>query len=336
MSLPKLSLPKLKWVFVGVALCMFASGCKKSEAKRNVSAAEEKAAEAESAQELADGKLDAYIDCYNANNRPIRQVMERYASWVKDLEAGPTGKERNVYGLSSIDESDVEKCEAAVKAAKTPPALADLDTAATAYVEAVKAAAPVVNEADTYYDRKDYQDDKFANGKRMHAALWKSLVAFDGASDAFSKLISAENDKRLDRELADVEKVQGKNLLWHKMVASRMAKQLANTLEEDEFDTKQAEADVLAFTNHVDATLAYAKAHDSKKPHSWSMFERALTGFLDAAKTRMRRVRDREAYSSGEKITMQSAPQVVRGHPAQVSQAYNQLVENGNGMRFRE
>jgi Protein of unknown function (DUF3829) len=124
------------------------SGCKKSTAK-NEGAESTESAKADGL-ESADAKLDVYIDCYNGIDGRLHQVMERYASWIDDMDVGPTGKEASVYGLYSISDSDVKKCAEAAKTAANPPANAALDNAATAYAAAVTLAAPKVNEAEKY------------------------------------------------------------------------------------------------------------------------------------------------------------------------------------------
>ncbi len=321
-----------------IALTLLQLGaCKKSKEETVVVTRNDTSESGVTAQadEAFDTKMSAYIECFNETHQVIDSAMERYASWVQDLSVGPTGKERNVYGVPKIDEGVVSKCNAAAKLSGSAPALGVLDDSAKAYAAAVEAARPKVEELSTYYDRQDYKDDKFAKGKKLHQGMWASLLECEKTSDLFSEAIGKENDKRLEKELAQVEKESGQKLLWHKMVAARIAKQLLRPLEENTFDVKSVEQQLSRLSAHVDATAAYAKAHPDEVPSRWSAFENALGGFLNAAKERMRRVRDREAYSNGEKMNIDNGtPHVVVGHPAKVGRAYNKMVTDGNALSF--
>ena len=104
----------------------------------------------------ASSKVQAYIKCYNSADKRGHDTIERYASWVKDMKAGPTGKERVVYGLYEISESTMQSCQKEIMAAvESQPALEPLDGAARNYLDAFVALAGRVNEANKYYDRKD-------------------------------------------------------------------------------------------------------------------------------------------------------------------------------------
>ena len=52
---------------------------------------------------------------------------------------------------------------------------------------AVVAAEDVIKEASTYYDQKNYKDDKFAKGKELHPRL---LAAFEVVNAQFQRLFT--------------------------------------------------------------------------------------------------------------------------------------------------
>jgi Protein of unknown function (DUF3829) len=320
-----------------VLTLLLGCACKKSREETAVATrnGSEKAAAAADTDEAFDTKMSAYIECFNETHQVVDRAMERYASWIEDLGVGPTGKERNVYGVPKIDESYVAKCTSAAKLSTSAPALGALDDAAKAYAAALQVAQPKVEELSTYYDREDYKDDKLAKGKKQHQSMWAALVECERASDRFSAAIEKENDKRLEKELAQVEKELGQKLLWHKMVAGKLARQLLKPIEGETFDVTSVEQQLSRFSAHVDATVAYAKAHPDEVPPRWSAFENTLNGFLNAAKERMRRVRDRKPYSNGEKMNIEhGTAHVVSGHPAKVGRTYNEMVTDGNALSF--
>jgi hypothetical protein len=293
------------------------------------------AASADSDDE-GDGKLDAYIECYNRANEPVHHSERLYNSWV-DEKKGVTGKETSVNGTLEIGEYVMKTCRESIpKGKKAGAPDAELDKAAAAYLAALEAVEVKNNAAHSYYDRKDYKDDKFAKGKEMHAPLIAAFEAFDAASTKFGDLIDVRNDKRMDAELAAAEKHGGKNLHWHKMIASKKSKDLLHLMGDESFDVVKAETMVKDITAHLDATTKYAADHKAEEPMMWSMYASALKGFVDSAKARMRHFRDKEQWTTGERMLMERNPEMVDASSAKLSKQYNELVERGNGLQFKE
>jgi hypothetical protein len=291
----------------------------------------------ESEHDRIGNKLQNYIDCYNQVDGNVARSMSRYKNWMTDPEKGPTGKERNPYGPMELSASQVDTCKKGIPAgAKKTPPLPELEKTGQDYLTAVEVLAPKMSEAAKYYDRKDYSDDKFAKAISMHAPLMASYKSFVKASDAFSDAIESENGKYLDEELKQVETRLGKKLLWHKMTLGRDAKELLHVLNKDTFDVSKAEILVTTFTAHVDATLAYAAAHKEEQPSMWSLYESRTKAVVDAYKERMRRVRDKQPYSSVEQTWIRTGnPELAAGTMAKCSKAYNALVDSGNALKFK-
>lgn len=282
----------------------------------------------------ASSKMQAYIACYNTANENAQRSIERYASWV-DAKKGPTGKERHVYGLYSISEHIVQNCQKNVQAAlQQQPALEPLDGAARSYAQALIALAPLVDEAHKYYERENYKDDGFAKGKQMHAPLVQAMQAFDAASQSFASALETENDKLLAEELKQIEKTEGRKLLYWRMLTMAEAKQLANLLSEDSFDLNQATAQLAEFEQAADELAAYAKVHKNELPTAWSFMDSAVENFRIAAKERVRRVRDKKPYSSTERNWVgTSSGWMVNGSPDKLIRKYNELVSRSNSTR---
>src|SRR5689334_234000 len=86
-------------------------------------------------------KLNAYVGCINRLSSRALESRARYFSWAP--KAGPTGKERIIYGLYTIyDTADCQKKAEAANALE--PRDAALEAAATAYVTAVTTLAPLL------------------------------------------------------------------------------------------------------------------------------------------------------------------------------------------------
>ena len=67
---------------------------------------------------------------------------------------------------------DTSDCKKNVeKANALEPHDADLETAASAYAEAVGKLEPLLKEADDYYSQENCKDDRMAKGKALHPRL---------------------------------------------------------------------------------------------------------------------------------------------------------------------
>ena len=286
-------------------------------------AAEAAAASAEAEEANASRKLNTYIACYNGSYSRAHDAMSRYRQWVKDMNTGPTGKERVIYGTYTIAEHNIEACAAPVLgAADAKPAMPELDQAAKAYSAALAAWGKTLVEANTYYERENYKDDAMAKGKAMHADMVKNYAAFDTANKQFSDALETENDKRQLQHLAEVEKAEGRQYTyWHGMTMFT-AKKIVNTLSEDKVDLAKAETELKAFEDTADSLAAYAKSPDAKMPMMWSMLDNEIERYRVAAKKRLRAAREN---SQGD------SPQGEGSRPYLVER-YNAMVQSSNNM----
>ncbi len=58
-------------------------------------------------QQQLTAKLNAYIGCFNALDSKTHGSIESYTRWIKDVAAGPTGRETQVYGPFEISDYDM-------------------------------------------------------------------------------------------------------------------------------------------------------------------------------------------------------------------------------------
>ncbi|MFD1711256.1 DUF3829 domain-containing protein [Ottowia sp. GY511] len=280
-------------------------------------------------------KLNEYVACYNGADSRAHDAMNRYRRWVQDMKTGPTGKERNVLGVYTVSDHSVKACAKLPELADAAPPLPELDQAAKPYAAALTAWAGTLAEADKYYSRQDYKDDKMAKGKAMHADLVKHFEAFDTASKAFSQALETANDKRQTEQLAELEKSEGRKFnYWH--IATMMnAKKLTKLISEDSFDVDQASAALKAFEDAAQGLTDFAKqAPKDELPMMYSSMGSAVEDFLVAAKQRIRRVRDKVPYSQGEKMNLGGGGGwMVNGSPDALVRKYNDLIGASNRLR---
>ena len=250
-------------------------------------------------------KMNAYIECYNRADDSAHTSIERYQSWIKDIKKGPTGKESHIYGIHDIHENVIKLCNKSMtEGLAIEPAAPELDAAAKQYLDNLNALKEKVSEAHKYYERENYKDDKFAKGKEMHAPLVAAMTAFEKASD--------------------------KNAEYWTLATTLDAKALTNLMQADTFDTDAASKLIDAYEKNADGLAEYSKAHHD----DWmagSFLSNAAEEYRVAAKERMRRVRDKEPYSQGEKMHLNpDAGWMVKGSPYKLLRAYNDLISAAN------
>lgn len=280
-------------------------------------------------------KLGKYIDCYNRLTSNVFRSWKRYNSWV-DEKTGPTGKERNVYGLYKLD--SVEMCVKELDAGNAAePAIPELHAKADAYKAALITLQQRVNEAEAYYAGGDYKDDKFAKAKAMHAPLIAAFEAFKAANDAFDRHIGQVNDEIALRQLSELERDPNARLEALSRRAMHEAKALLSFVDIESIDALSAEeygARVDALAKAVTALKEYTQSNgdDADKARGLDSLQTKVQDYLTAAKELLRRKRDNNDFAK------EKAPgglvNRVDGHPAQLIERYNALVDASNRLTF--
>lgn len=223
------------------------------------------------------GKMNAYVALLNRTLRAADST-QRYESWVKNMKSGPTGKERIVYGLYSL--YDVRKeIEAARAAIDEEPAMPELDAAMPAYIASYEALAPIITEANGYYERQDYKDDKFAGAKELHKRLAPAMATFRDERAKVDVLFAVEKAKADQAELAMIEEADGRRARWHVanvMLHARQVVELFPTAEKPVVDMPVFEERVKAYA----AAVREMDTYSAENPSSFHVFESRPRSFL--------------------------------------------------------
>lgn len=368
-----MSNPRSIFVFVvSLAACASVTGCKRvvqavgqaAAAMADAGAGAANAAAADPEDDPEGEKLNAYIDCLNGFSSRVHDTESRYFSWA-DAKKGPTGKERYIRGLYKID--DPSKCVAGMAKAKAAkPSLPELEQAGDAYGAALTALVPVVSDAYTYYDQSNYKDDKMAKGMALHPKLVAAFEAFDKADDLLHPAVDTLNRQVKERELAAIEKAEGKKIPYWRGEVMLLAQDVVKLGDAHKLESLSAAApsspkakakaapphesqkyvpqlDLAAFTGKLDEfekamneLQAYMDAHKDEAS-KWMMLGSFVSSdcknFLVAAKDLMRRVRDKEAFSSSDLNNLGTDSEwMVRGSPGKLVKSYNELVAASNGL----
>lgn len=296
------------------------------------------AARAQDTDAAMAAKLAGYISCINEHSNWVQKSRDRYFSWLKKPESGPTGREDIVYGLYELRDPATCRKEIA-RAASLPPEDAALEQAASDYLTALDAAWAVVGEANPYYELENWKDDGMRQGKAMHPRLVAAFAGFDGANDRLYGFVIALKDAATERQLTQLASDASRRADY---VSERLlfdAKRMLDRthgIGEKGFDrTVFAEA-VQRYESAWNEYSAFRKANP-KHPSDMigsSTVSSAAFELLKVAKTTLRRERDGFRFDEGERMLIEAnAPQMVDGHPAKLVEQYNSLVTWSNSAR---
>ena len=235
-------------------------------------------------------KLNAYVELLNRTLRATESI-NRYQSWV-NIKTGPTGRERIVYGLYSLYDvrTLVEKASAATT---EKPAMPALDAQMTSYIAAYQALAPVITEANGYYERQDYKVDHMAEGKSLHARLVATAPAYLTEREKVDVLFAREKARTDMLELSAIEKREGRKARWHVTNVMIRARGIVDLLP----DSKKPQVEMPAFDAALADYGAAVKDMDmfgAANPNSFFVFEsqpRTLLGKLREFRDKLARAR---------------------------------------------
>lgn len=282
-------------------------------------------------QALADAqatsKLNAYVECFNGVGQPVQESMQRYVSWIADLDAGPTGKETLMRGPGTVLSHRVEACGAPMTAAlEQAPADPVLDPVARRYQQAFQAVHGKIEEASRYYDREDYKRDGGEGMKRLHAPLMEAYTAFHAASGEFSDALDVKEDQRRQQQIAQVEKEEGRSVNYYQLRVLGEAKALVQALNDEAPDLAAAQAQLQVFQQLLDeAQKDGIGAGDAM----WGHVQRSADGLVRQAGRRIERISSNTPLSRSEELLMQSGT-FPQGSQETLLEAYNDLVDMSN------
>jgi len=274
-------------------------------------------------------KVQPYIACLNRHSGRAFDSRARYLSW--SAKSGPTGKEKIVYGVYTLD--DPADCSRGIEQAnKMEPHDASLEKAGTDFATSLINLVPALKEADDYYEQGDYKDDKMAKGKLLHPKLMAAWDSFAAADTQLRAMVERINDQIQLEHLAAIENQEGRKTSYYVLALMIKAKAVQRTERGDpakDFDISQAAQGLEALEALIKDLEAYGDAHPGEK--AGSIFLSAARSYLKSGKELMRRVRDKIPYNPGEKMLLGGQGSwMVEGSPAALTRNYNQLIERFN------
>ncbi|MDY0001309.1 MAG: DUF3829 domain-containing protein [Polyangia bacterium] len=279
-------------------------------------------------------KLQPYIKMTNQFTGRVYDSRNRYASWLKDFEKGPTCKERHVYGLYTISEvegalKEVEKVQG------SEPKLQDLEEGAVKYTSGLKKLFPLLKKADRYYQQGDYKEDGCKQAKELHPELVAAWKEFEEGDKLLGKAIEKYNTGLHYRLLDRIGKQFGKtsDRYYHKKVTLD-ARALLMLLR---FESREKEPNHEKIATEVKAfdTLVQEMEENTKGKSSLSWFQSSSNAYVQAAKEMMRHMKEGKKFSRTEQNWIaRGSGWMVRGSYDAVLKKFNDLIDKSNSVRF--
>lgn len=270
--------------------------------------------------QAAIAKSNAYTALMNRTLRAV-ESWGRYASWV-DMRRGPTGRERYIsYGLYSLYDvrGEIEKAEQALT---REPALPDLDDAIRRYIQSYQALAPLITRAERYYERKDYQDDRMAEGRDLHRQMVPAAEAFLKDRAEVDQSMRAFRADLNGRELAAIERREGRSGRWHVRNVMISARAVMDTMPDNDKPVVNLQAFDAALQRYSAAVRELDGIRESD-PRSVSMIDSQASSWLG----KLREFRQKIGRSRGDarRGAGHDAMWIVNQYNMMVSMAETQL-----------
>jgi hypothetical protein len=326
-------------------------GLNKNDAGTTPTAAGTKNSPQDDADEALQEKLDAYIVCLNTLSSPVRTTRSRYFSWV-NAKTGPTGHERNVYGLYELPKGAAQKCSAGLAKAKAlPPSDGKLEAAGDEFGRTVTELDALVAEMFTYYENRNFKDDKFAKGKATHPRLMAAFSNFSKADNGLHQTLDGITKPLAQRALARIEREEGRKFRYHRKLTLLEARELVEAGdpagEDDNIDFALYNASFSEFDKALTELQGYGLQHkndlDAKSNANWPLansnfdqFSRAAEDYRKKAREYLRCLRDApaKAKAANGKVDPNKIGPCDDGRPKDVVQKYNDFIQTSNAHQF--
>jgi hypothetical protein len=296
-------------------------------------------------------KLDAYITCLNTLSSPVHQTRARYFSWV-DPKKGVTGNERVVLGLFDLPNESAQKCTAGLaKARLALPKDEKLEAAGDEFAKTVSELDALIDEVFTYYENKNFKDDKFAKGKAMHPRLVTAFANFSKADNNMHATLDGITKPLSQRTLGRIERDEGKKFRYFRKATLIAARELVEAGDpvgdDDNIDFALYNASFSEYDKALTGLQGYGLLHKSdleaRTNPTWPMassnfdsFSRSGEDYRKKAREYLRCLRDApaKAKAANGKVDPDKLPPCPDGRPRDVVQKYNEFIRNSNDHQF--
>lgn len=318
----------------GLSACDDSAEVKQPAARSTESSAsntQSASAEGTDENDVLNQKLNVYIDCYNNLQESIYRAVNRYAKTFDDFRTGPTGNEADPSPLTPVYPAFIEDCRKDIKSAsELKPAFESLDNAALAFINSAVPLAETINSMNKYYDQDNFKDDAFAGAKEFHKTFMKQFDEFDPIAEKYIAEITIMSKQHAANEIKATEKKEGKSIKYYTLLTMQEAEDINDAVADDAFDVATVSKQLADFEEHTQQLNEKIKV-DIDKHRSFPGFISELEKVQGKVKKRIRRVRDKVAYTEHEQDYLNSGSgDMVDGSYEAVVKAYNELIGTYN------
>ncbi|MDT3529837.1 YiiG family protein [Stenotrophomonas pavanii] len=280
-------------------------------------------------------KVNAYIECYNGVEQPIHEGFQAYTGWMKDPEAGPTGKEAQPRSPGKLLSHRVEYCGQPLTDALAKTPATPLDAPARQYQQAFQALNTLIERADGYFTREDYRRDGGEGMRSQHAPLMQAYADFFKASEAMDAALEKNENDRRAAQLKQIEESEGRSLAYYHLRLVGDGKQLAMAFQSDAPDVAALRgqlADYQALVTEIQNSGV------GKDDPMWGHVQRSADKLVRSAGRGVERLEQgkpitADALAAERKASGSWLTTDPEGAQSTILDAYNDLVTTSNRMR---
>lgn len=280
-------------------------------------------------------KVNAYIECYNGVEQPIHEGFETYTGWIKDVEAGPTGKEAQPRSPGKVLSHRVEYCGQPLTDALAMTPAIPMDAPVRDYQQAFQALYAKIEQADGYFTREEFRRDGGEGMRSQHAPLMQAYAAFFKASDALDVALEKNEEDRRAAQLKEIEKSEGRSMAYYHLRLVGEGKQLAVAFQDEKPDVTALRtrlADYEALVKEMQA------AGIGKDDPMWGHVQRSADKLVRTAGRGVERLEQgkpitADALAAERKASGSWLTTDPEGAQSTILDAYNDLVTTSNRMR---
>lgn len=333
-----------------VAILHAGTSCKRTLAKRDAGGS----SEGDDADEQLQEKIDEYVKCLNALSTPVRKSRHRYLTWIPS--SGPVGNE-SFADIHKLPAGAAAQCAAGVAKAKTlPPNVVTLENAAAEFASAASEVDRLTNDAQRYFETKEFRADRFARGKAMHPRLMAAWDRFSRADAALHDIIDGITKPLARRVLQRIEREDGKRFRYHRKDVLITARELVEASDpvtndhavdfplyvsaDEAFETSLRNLEAYGALQRADLSKEKLAPSYPKAETNYDAFLAAARSYQKAAKDFLLCLREAPARAKTATSTIDvelvdncgDAPGWKRGE--EVVKKYNDFVQVSNDAPF--
>ncbi|WP_053955726.1 DUF3829 domain-containing protein [Inediibacterium massiliense] len=162
-------------------------------------------------QNLSIEKYNAYVEVNNFMNERFNEVLAYYyKGFGLDMDTYSTNVGSVV--ISSVSETELDMVLKNLQVYTKEPVIKDLDAAAKDLEPTMVELSHILNDAEFYYDSKNYVDDHFEEGKKLHTQICTSYEEYEKKKERFIKamreLCYTQTQKDMEKYIKNKEHIK--------------------------------------------------------------------------------------------------------------------------------